>query len=92
MLSYKLQSTKNLLKPLNPNLYYIELCTKLIFALCYRYKNGQLQSSKYMETVKTVKPQHILHRLMYKNCICIMLKILKCSGTKYKVTVKTVKP
>ncbi len=74
MLSYKLQSTKNLLKPLNPNLYYIELCTKLIFALCYRYKNVQLQSTKYVETVKTVKPQLKLHRVMYITNICNMFR------------------
>ena len=50
--------------------------------------------TKYEVTVKTVRPQHILHRLMYMIYIQCMLNTFKCSATNYEVqkNVKTVKP
>ncbi len=50
--------------------------------------------TKYQVTVKTVTPQHILHRHMYMIYIGCMLNTFKCSGTNYKnkKNVKTVKP
>jgi hypothetical protein len=37
--------------------------------------------TKYEVTVKTVRPQHILHRLMYMIYIQCMLNTFKCSAT-----------
>ena len=40
-----------------------------------RQQNAKLQITKYKKPVKTIKPQLILHRVMYKTNIRIMLQI-----------------
>ena len=67
-------------KPLRPT---IELCTLLIFGLCLRQQNVKLQSSKYKESVKTVKisiinTQLTLNKVMYTTYVWIMSKTATC--------------